>query len=550
MASTVAEFEAMLRALDLGLVLRAFGAINTVCSRRGLPENQAAQIGLSRELFDPSIARLIERSGQAVFHRRQCLFVLREAMLVCPDIPEMQVTQEIRHRIGLLALMANEHASATAAAGPTQADVWLAHMCDFIPVTEANELKFDLASIARMHKIVNDLAPARADAKGYFDIAVLFEAASGLPLRLFEQLTLAILPRVLQSAVDLATQSPHYGIRVDYFQQTSLETKYRDIFFRLLSKTPDEFRNALQRTSPLLSDFTLLKDKPFLRNPDRLIPLDTTGCMEKFEATVFWTIHKYLPASEQKGDFTSFWAKLFEDYVHWLLNNSVDQNLNRFYPSPRYAASHKEEVCDGIVICGTTAIFIECKGGFIRGDAKCGGDPERLKAELEKKYVEPKGVFQIARAISTALNESQLPVIEGVDLNGVRTVIPLLITRDEIGDGFFVNAYLDQRFTDAWKSLGLDAAISPVHCTPLLTIAVDTIEKLTPYLSDTRLAAILAERLRLDPLLLVPFFLKGNAVLAAKGPDRPPTLLRAITEELKQMVAAFLKTDGDASGES
>jgi hypothetical protein len=33
-------------------------------------------------------------------------------------------------------------------------------------------------------------------------------------------------------------------------------------------------------------------------------------------------------------------------------------------------------------------------------------------------------------------------------------------------------------------------------------------------------------------------------VLAAKGPDRPPTLLRAITEELKHMVAAFLKTDG------
>lgn len=549
-ASTVVEFEAMLRSLDLGLVLRLFGAINTVCSRRGHPENQAAQIGLSRELFDPPTVQVVERSGQAVFHRRQCLFVLREAMRVCPDIPNMEVTAEVRQRIGLVALMANEHASSTAVIGQTQDDVWLARMCDFIPVTEANELKFDLASISRMHKIVNDLAPARAGEKGYFEIASLFGETSGLPLRLFEQLTLAILPRVLQSAVDLMSHSPHYGVRVDYFAETSLEAKHRDIFFGLLSKTPDEFRSALQGTAPLLSDFTLLKDKPFLRNPDRLVPLDTTACMEKFEATVFWTIHKHLPSSDQKIVFTSFWAKLFEDYVHWLLKNSVDQNLNRFYPSPRYAASHKEEVCDGIVICGTTAIFIECKGGFIRGDAKYGGDPEKLKTELEKKYVKPKGVFQIARAISVAFDQSQLPAIDGVDLSGVRTVIPLLITRDEVGDGFFVNAYLDRRFTEARKGLGLDAAISPVHCTPLLSIAVDTIEKLTPYLSDTRLAAILVERLRLDPLLLVPFFLKGNAVLAAKGPDRPPTLLRAITEELKQLVAAFLKPVSDAPGKS
>jgi hypothetical protein len=161
-ASTVAEFEAILRVLDLGLVLRLFGAINTVCSRRGLPENQTTQIGLSRELFEPPIAGLVERSGKTVFHRRQCLFVLREAMRVCPDIPHMQMTQEIRRQVGLLALMANEQASATAATGPTQADVWLARMCDFIPVTEANELKFDLASIARMHKMISHpLVPAR-----------------------------------------------------------------------------------------------------------------------------------------------------------------------------------------------------------------------------------------------------------------------------------------------------------------------------------------------------------------------------------------------------
>jgi hypothetical protein len=34
-ASTLEQFEETLRSLDLGLVLRLFGPINTVCSRRG-----------------------------------------------------------------------------------------------------------------------------------------------------------------------------------------------------------------------------------------------------------------------------------------------------------------------------------------------------------------------------------------------------------------------------------------------------------------------------------------------------------------------------------
>jgi hypothetical protein len=492
-----------------------------------LPDYQAAQIGIIRECFDQRTIQQIDhhlRSQQefvTVFHRRQCLFIMREAMRLSPDIPGMQPTPEVRKQLADLSLMANEHASTTAPAGLSRADSLISSMSDFIPVTEANELKFDMASISRVHKIVHDIAPARRGSTLFFDVPVLFEQASGIPLKTYETLSLAILPRILDSAKDVLTHSPHYGVRVDFFGATNLPLEQRDIFFKLLSRTPEEFRERLAGTSPPLSDFTVFKETPFLRNPDRMVPLDTTACMGK----------------EQK-QFASFWASLFEDYIDWVLTNSVDQPLNRFFPSPRYAGNH-DEVCDGIIISGITAIFIECKGGFIRADAKYGGDPETLKTEVEKKYVTPQGVFQVVKSITTALNRSGRPLIEGMDLSGITTVIPLLVTRDDIGDGFFVNTYLDLRFRDAKRELGLAAEISPVYCTQLLCISVDVIEKISPYLSDTRIGAILADRLMFDPELRNPFFMIPTPTITARG-TRPPQILRSLNSELSRMVAAFL----------
>ena len=170
-----------------------------------------------------------------------------------------------------------------------------------------------------------------------------------------------------------------------------------------------------------------------------------------------------------------------------------------------------------------------------------------LGAELEKKYVKPKGVFQIAKAIALALNHSRRPLIQGVDLSGIQTVMPLLISRDDIGDGFFVNAYLDARFAEVKRELDLSKEIYPVYCSSLFCMSVDIIEKLSPYLRDTRFAEILSERYMADPLLITPFFLKRNRALASKGADRPPDLLKAISEELRDTLAGFLKVGRDAS---
>jgi hypothetical protein len=95
--STLDQFEAELGSLDLGLVLRTFAAINVLSSRRGLARDQRTQVGLIRELFDPATAELVEQHSLTVFHRHQCLFILREAARCCPDLSDMVRPTDFPH---------------------------------------------------------------------------------------------------------------------------------------------------------------------------------------------------------------------------------------------------------------------------------------------------------------------------------------------------------------------------------------------------------------------------------------------------------------------
>ena len=401
-------------------------------------------------------------------------------------------------------------------------------MLDFIPIGEMNQLQYPVHSIARLHKMVQDLAPSHSDKPYYFDIPAHFEA-----------LFLSILPRVIFGPQDLASNPNNFGISNKFFEQTPIKSFHHNAFFELVSATPDQFRKEMLDKSPLLSDFTVIRNKPFAQTKDRLIPLDMPMCIEKFENAVFWSI--FTPLSDKrKIEFSSFWGRLFEDYVCWLLTNSVNMELNYFCPMPHYADGQEEEVCDGIVICGTTAVFIECKGGLVRGDCKYSNDSTKLGEHLESKYVAPQGVCQLAKAIDSAFSLSGRRLIRGINLDHVQVVMPLLVTRDNIGGEFFVNDYLDRKFSDL---RGAMHSISQVYCSKLFSISVDTLEKLSPFFIDTRFAKILSERYINDPPLRAPFFLRENSALSRKGMNRVPELLKKITEEVRDLTAKVLEVD-------
>ena len=331
----------------------------------------------------------------------------------------------------------------------------------------------------------------------------------------------------VDAALKDATQ---FGMSSTFFSQTPVPQAQIDLFFSFISATPNEYASELSTRSPLPNDFRVIRDKPLARIGHHCFPLDAHAGIEKFDSAVYWSILNHLP-EEQKNAFQSFWGQIFEDYVIWLLANSIDGRLNRLYPNPRYADNPGQQVCDAILICDRTAILIEIKGNIITSEGKYSGNIESLRTELERKYVgtqkNKKGVLQLIAAIQATCSNEYLRHIEGVDLAHIVTVIPLLITRDDLGGYMGVNAYLNARYKELLARPHYSKSV-----TSLLCLCADTIEKLSPYLSDTALSEFLSWRLRSDKQLRAPFFARNCPILEKRdlgNGNRQPTLLRDAT---------------------
>jgi hypothetical protein len=237
--------------------------------------------------------------------------------------------------------------------------------------------------------------------------------------------------------------------------------------------------------------------------------------------------------------FPVFWGEIFEDYVIWLLQKTANGGINRIIPNPRYSDDANQQVCDVIVQCGRTAIFVEVKGNMITSKAKYSGDIDSLRNELENKWVgsseKKKGVTQLVPAIKMTCSDEAPRRIDGIDMRTISTIIPLVVTRDEFGGYMGVNRYLNDRFRSTLGKVRYRKSI-----TSLLCMCVDSLEKLSPYLSDIALSDLLSVRLRGDKGLTSQFFTHLGPYLRRrtneKG-DRVPTVLKDATLDVSRAAA-------------
>ena len=205
----------------------------------------------------------------------------------------------------------------------------------------------------------------------------------------------------------------------------------------------------------------------------------------------------------------------------WLSYGLVGK-VNQFFPNPRYLKGDRQ-VCDVIVLSGTSVVLIECKGSTVSADGKYGGDPSLLDAELKKKFVgtetSRKGVRQLVEAIQNLFKKDAQDQVSGIDLGTIENVIPVLLTRDDIGSAFNFSAYLNFHFQDLIRGATFTHTVSP-----LCALSADDFEKLAPYLVDVSLSEILMARLNADKDLIFPLWLADNAILDNLEPRPSPTL--------------------------
>ena len=311
-----------------------------------------------------------------------------------------------------------------------------------------------------------------------------------------------------------------------------------------MSANADALSKAVTEKNPLANDFTNFRNKPLFADVGYFFPLDVAILAEKFDSGPFWRVHEHIPA-EDRGRFHSFWGNVFEDYINWLFIQCIDGKRNQFYPNPKYADRPTEQVCDGIMVCGRSAVLIEYKSSTFTVGAKYGGNPKELENDLRKKLVgtpeSRKGVYQLADAVEKLCRHENPDKIEGVDMTQVTTLFPLIITRDDLGSALGTNAFLNLHFQELLRGKRFARSVTPLFC-----LSADDLEKLSAYLPDTPLADALSARCKRDKKLQSSFWLVDNSVLKKRG-ERKPTVLVGASGKLGRMIAERLGLKDDAA---
>ena len=127
-------------------------------------------------------------------------------------------------------------------------------------------------------------------------------------------------------------------------------------------------------------------------------------------------------------------------------------------------------------------------------------------------------------------------------LADIKKFIPVIVTKDDIGSSWLVNAYLNKRFRQKAERH------KKYTITPLVSLSVSTLERLMKTLAELPFADILEGRIREDKKLGRPF--EAASKYAQSGiPGRLSVHMEILHKLLDKMTVDFGLTDPDVAAE-
>jgi hypothetical protein len=543
--ATEVEFIERLKHFSSSALLRVCSGLNMVLTQWVEGYDEKSHARLVRTFFHPPLANALLATGRPVFHRHQLLFVAQEALRHCEVTHQSPVTLPEAKEAGILLLMGSELLASLPVKRSIASEELARRISSILPDMETNGPSTYHRKMARSLAMSTRFADQLHGTKNHFDIRKLFREATQLDLETFYALLFGCFSRFLNlEEIKASLNLTDYAVGRDYFRKcASIRSEDLNNFFAYMSADAANFSAEVRTKNPHRNEFTILRNKPLFDDGGLYRPLDLSMLADKMESGVFWSVNGQVEP-KKRDQFHAFWGEVFERYASWLIGSSVDGEVNKFFPNPRYSKKDLE-VCDGIVLSGTSAILIEYKGSTFTANGKYGGDASVLDAELKKKFVGTvaarKGVRQLADAIDKLFGRNAHDQLSGIDLAKIENVIPVLLTRDDIGSAFNSSAYLNFQFQELIRGTDFTRTVSP-----LSAVSVDDFERLAPYLVDVSLHDILMARLNGDKDLVFPFWLGDNTVLS-KLESRPSALLTAEIEKLGEICRVRLGLPDDAS---
>lgn len=475
---------------------------------------------VNRFLDDDLFAHLRDTFGQErlvirrPFHSLQVLTLMKRIIADGTNIGELRthIDNESAHRLGRCLMMINdflvtpENISAIAVDRPPIKRK-IALQLQLGSGLEVNNPPAIHASIVRSDMIFGDLAKRSLCS---LNLRNAFEQSCGMTLEDYVDHILGLLTYYITLDYHKLIEDPGLAcIAVKtFFAEAPPDIVER--FWLMERMTMEGLETSMREQTSLKAhhDFIALRKKPFVETgQDNVIPLHLGFVQEKLESGLFWTVFNSLGSRKDRSLLFTEWGRLFEEYVSQILAQSLAASAENYFPFPRFS-DNGEEAFDGIVSAGEFMAVMEYKGGFLNASAKYAENEDEFVRDIDRKFGGQKGggIEQLVRKISAVFADRSVNrrPLTGLDMSGVKIVIPVLVVQDSFVGSEITASYLGDVFETLRRKQILDPSIT---CTSPLVIDISDVEILKPFLVKGKfsLTECLMERARMGGVGLLSF---------------------------------------------
>jgi hypothetical protein len=176
------------------------------------------------------------------------------------------------------------------------------------------------------------------------------------------------------------------GIPVDYFSTINKREVAEKIIYSLTSDLT-ELKAQAKRSLNNFYDNEYLINSPFFEYDGHYVlfspPLLNLGL---FDGLCF-KMQKI--CSKYKKDFFTFFGRLFEKYVEFILSDAIQKASIPYQFIPEYQYATGKDSSDSYIKLGKNLLIIECKGGRITKNTKINADLKDTEENFLKYVVNP-----------------------------------------------------------------------------------------------------------------------------------------------------------------
>ncbi|MBI3091815.1 MAG: hypothetical protein HYY96_14230 [Candidatus Tectomicrobia bacterium] len=429
-------------------------------------------------------------SKTTVFHKQQLLCLIKLAIMNCTPGTRINLTQRDHWQVGEICLKLNDTIRPELQVEETDTnDRLLLNLVRILPAYELGHKPCLWRRISRSYDLfIKEIPNIRITRTNIcFDIAEWFKKCYNFSLDKWQAMVFAIYGVLTEHLYYPRIDIPCVGNLSNIFRNCAIDQATINSCISLLITDISSMRRQLlkQDTQYFYMDFNSFRGRPLLSvGSDVFTCLDIDFLVDKLYVGLFWEYHDSL-GNEEKDLLHEAFGLAFDNYMESRFNQLFRDQGGQTITCGRIKKTNGEEVCDYLVCVNSTLFLFEFKTSPLNADAKYSYSVEKLRSDLDRKYVQnergkAKAVRQLVNAIKYVGSEDGRELLsgKGIDLGGIKRIIPIIVTFDECLGLGLVRCYLDRKFWEHYEMVGCPQEIVVSELVLLTVEDVEVLESL------------------------------------------------------------------------